>query len=157
VHTAERVIECGPGYYQFSAPWRIELPQGGVIRGGPQNIGSWPTDFATQPANRRILRQGESGPGRVLEDNGATIDEGISTYSASVPTPPTHPSMGAGGDSSGSGGARTNGSDPTTMDDFFAADPQGGGCGCRVGGRPPLTGALLALAGLAALWRRRRR
>ena len=32
LHTAERVIECGPGYYQSEAPWRIELPQGGVVR-----------------------------------------------------------------------------------------------------------------------------
>src|SRR5258705_13466651 len=87
-HTAERIIECAPGFSQSEAPWRIELPQGGVVRGGPDSFGAWPTAFGDQPANRRILRQGESGSGKVLEDNSSSIDASITTYSNSVPTPP---------------------------------------------------------------------
>jgi MYXO-CTERM domain-containing protein len=87
IHTAERIIECSSGYFIDGAPWRIELPQGGVIRGGPGQLGSWPTDFDGQPANRRILRQSESGDGQVLEDNSADIDSSIGAYNATVPMP----------------------------------------------------------------------
>jgi len=90
IHSAERVIECGPGYYQEEAPWRIELPQGGVIRGGPSDVGVWPASFAAQPPNRLVMRQGESGPGRVLEDNSAEISKGVADYSAGVKAPPKH-------------------------------------------------------------------
>jgi hypothetical protein len=105
IHTAERVIECGPGYFQEEAPWRIELPQGGVIRGRPSDVGTWPSAFDAQPANRRVLRQGESGEGKVLDDNGSGIDSAIETYSASVPTPTPRGSGGCqvAGTGSGSG------------------------------------------------------
>ena len=65
IHSADRVIECGPGLTQFSAPWRIELPQGGVIRGSGQDAQSrsWPAATAEQPPNRRIVQLGESGDG----------------------------------------------------------------------------------------------
>jgi hypothetical protein len=88
IHTAERIIECSSNYYVEGAPWRIELPQGGVIRGGPEQIGSWPTDFDAQPANRRILRQSESGEGQVLEDNSTGIESSLGAYNATVPSPP---------------------------------------------------------------------
>lgn len=94
IHSAERVIECAPGYFQEEAPWRIELPQGGVIRGTPSDVGTWPSAFDAQPANRRVLRQGESGEGKVVEDNGSGIDRAIRTYSASVPTPARRSSGG---------------------------------------------------------------
>jgi len=105
IHSAERVIECAPGYFQEEAPWRIELPQGGVIRGTPSDVGAWPSAFDAQPANRRVLRQGESGEGKVLEDNGSGIDSAIQTYSASVPTPARRSSGGCqvAGTTSGTG------------------------------------------------------
>jgi hypothetical protein len=87
IHTAERIIECAAGYYQSEAPWRIELPNGGVVRGGPADIGTWPTAFDSQSANRRILRQGATGNGQVLEDHTADIVSSVAEYSASVPTP----------------------------------------------------------------------
>ena len=95
VHTAERVIECSAGYYQDEAPWRIELPHGGVIRGTPADVGIWPVSFASQPANRLIMRQGETGAGRVLEDNSDEITADLADYSASVKAPPKH-STGSG-------------------------------------------------------------
>jgi Uncharacterized protein conserved in bacteria (DUF2330) len=96
LHQAERVIECRKGYYQSTAPWRIELPSGEVVRGGPSDVGVWPSAFDAQPANQRISRQGESGAGRVLEDNTASIQASVRAYNASVPTPPKHASGGCG-------------------------------------------------------------
>jgi hypothetical protein len=110
IHSAERVIECSPGYFQREAPWRIELPQGGVIRGGPNDVGAWPTSFASQPPNRLIVRQGESGPGKVLEDNSEEIKTSVANYSAGVKAPPKHNSAsGAFGCSLGGAGAPGSG------------------------------------------------
>jgi hypothetical protein len=94
VHTAERVIECSGAYYQSSAPWRIELPQGGVVRGGPSTLGMWPTALDSQPPNRRILRIGESGKGDVLEDNSADIEASLKDYGKTVKVPETANSSG---------------------------------------------------------------
>ncbi|HXK16414.1 MAG TPA: DUF2330 domain-containing protein [Polyangiaceae bacterium] len=96
IHTAERVIECSAGYYQEEAPWRIELPQGGIIRGGPSDVGNWPGSFDSQPPNLMITRQGESGTGEVLEDNSAKIKTAVTNYSNGVKAPPKHISNGSG-------------------------------------------------------------
>ena len=91
------MIECGSGYAytQDQAPWRIELPSGGVIRGvGSTSVGTWPAVLDAQPANQRILRQGETGSGQVLEDNTATIQQSLSDYNKTVPG-------GGGNDDSG--------------------------------------------------------
>ena len=128
VHTAERVIECSAGYYQEEAPWRIELPQGGVIRGGPSDVGSWPSSFASQPPNRLITRQGDSGPGKVLEDNSDEITSDVAKYSASVATPPRHA-----------------GTSSTIFGD------------CSSSGKPSSGSWAFALLGLSALLGRRRR
>ena len=84
VHTAERIIECNPKIYEFEAPWRIELPQGGIVRGTAEQVGTWP-DFTDQPANLRILRQGDSGEGRTVEDNKAAIEDMLNDYNDSIP------------------------------------------------------------------------
>jgi MYXO-CTERM domain-containing protein len=107
VHTAERIIECNPDVFEFEAPWRIELPQGGVVRGTADQVGTWPAEFSDQPANFRILRQAESGEGRVVEDNGPTINDMLDTYNGDYP-----PYRGGGSDSSDSGGC--NVAHPTT-------------------------------------------
>jgi MYXO-CTERM domain-containing protein len=105
VHVAERVIECAAGYYTDEAPWRIELPSGGVVRGGPSTLNAWPSAFDTQPANRRILRVGESGSGKVMEDNSGSISSALSDYGKSLPKPPRHSSGGC----SFQGGAGSSG------------------------------------------------
>jgi len=86
LHQAERVIECSPGLSQFDAPWRIELPQGGTIRGtGAQAAqGTWPT-ATEQPPNARVLRMGETGNGTVVLDNRTEINSLLATNNASVP------------------------------------------------------------------------
>jgi MYXO-CTERM domain-containing protein len=87
VHVADRVIECAAGYYVDEAPWRIELPSGGIVRGGPSTLNAWPSAFDSQPANRRILRVGESGSGKVVEDNSGSISSALTDYGKSLPTP----------------------------------------------------------------------
>jgi hypothetical protein len=132
VHNAERIIECARGYYQSEAPWRIELPQGGVVRGGPSLLGSWPAAFDSQPANRRIIRAGETGSGKVLEDNSSAIDADIDTYSQTVPKPPKRPELprtrgpnfdpGSGGSSNSGSVSRADGLEPSGGCSLAASD-----------------------------------
>ena len=145
IHTAERIIECNPDIYQSEASWRIEFPQGGVVRGTASQVGTWP-DFTDQPANLRILRQGESGDGLVVEDNSEAIEDMLDAYNETIPSPTgTGGSTGAGGTVGfGLGGrsapdASRNGSD--------------GGCSMRGG---TASGAPWVLLALALLARRRR-
>ncbi|MES1184479.1 MAG: DUF2330 domain-containing protein [Myxococcales bacterium] len=159
LHVAERIIECGRGYYEYNAPWRIELPQGGVVRGGPGLLGIWPTAFDSQPANRRILRVGESGGGKVLEDNSSAIDADIRAYSDSVPVPPHGPDFprgrgpnfdpGGGGDAGSEGGA---GSPTHVVGSAEALEPSGG---CAFVAKRSPDAWLLVLAAAGLLRRRR--
>ncbi|MDH5676817.1 MAG: DUF2330 domain-containing protein [Myxococcales bacterium] len=75
IHTAKQIIECSPDLYQWQAPWRIELPQGGVIRG--EGGGAWPIDVASTelPANQQVVQLGTSGSGEVLKDNRERISK----------------------------------------------------------------------------------
>lgn len=111
VHTATRVIECSPDIYEYEAPWRIELPQGGVVRGTASDVGTWPADFATQPPNRIITRQSDSGQGKTIEDNSDTIDAALDTYNATKPPAPSSDNGGAdaSGGGGGSGGTKSGG------------------------------------------------
>ena len=84
VHSAERIIECNPNIELSSANWRIELPQGGVIRGRPEDVGSWPAAVNTQPPNLRVLQLGTTGAGAVLADNSAQIQAQLTQYNDSV-------------------------------------------------------------------------
>jgi RNAse (barnase) inhibitor barstar len=92
IHTAERIIECNSSVEQSAATWRIELPQGGVIRGRAQDVGTWPDAVAAQPANFRVLKLATAGAGEVLQDNGAAISAGLDTYNDSRPSGGVNPS-----------------------------------------------------------------
>ncbi len=87
IHTAERIIECNPSVTQFEAPWRIELPQGGVIRGAAADVGSWPTAVQEQPANLKISQLSATGKGTVLEDNAAEVKQELEDYNDSLDLP----------------------------------------------------------------------
>ena len=144
VHTAERVIECNPSVEQFNAPWRIELPQGGVVRG----VGSSPTwpVVPEQPYNRRVLQLSQTGSGMVAEDNSQRLTE-INAPAAPRPTgtgggPGASPPTGAG---QGGGQARQ----PLSDDSSCAI-----GVPSSSNGRA--FGALSLLGALALLARRRR-
>jgi len=84
VHNAERIIECNPDVDLSQANWRIELPQGDVVRGTPQDVGRWPSAFNNQPPNRRVLQLSSSGAGTVLADNSATIGTQLVEYNDAV-------------------------------------------------------------------------
>jgi Uncharacterized protein conserved in bacteria (DUF2330) len=144
VHSAERVIECQPDLFQFEAPWRIELPQGGVVRGtaADAQTATWPTGLNALPPNSRIVRAGATGSGKVVEDNSAPILDQLSTYNASVPSPT--PSGAAG--TSSNGGANGAASDNEVS----------GGCNLAVP-NTPWWSVVAALAFSAAALRRRQR
>jgi len=137
VHTAERVIECNPSVDQFNAPWRVELPQGGVVR-GTGSTPTWPV-LPEQPYNLRILQLGETGSGMVAEDNSRRI---IETNDRPAPGAATGGTSGAGGDT----GSSTDGPKP---DDSSCSVSVPGGAGERTLGA-------LALLGVLALGLRRR-
>lgn len=112
IHRADRIIECNGDVTVGEAPWRIELPQGGVIRGTAADVGSWPLAVAEQPANLRVLTLAAEGDGEVLEDNGAVIDEMLAEYNAGVPR---------GGDSGGCDLAAPLGAKSTRRSDLALA------------------------------------
>jgi hypothetical protein len=60
-----------------------------VVRGGPNDVGTWPAVFDSQPPNRRILRQGASGSGKVLEDRTSEIQLAVTNYNKTKPAPPS--------------------------------------------------------------------
>lgn len=86
VHEAERVIECSRGVSRDEAPYRIELPQGDVVRGLGDD--DWPIGMDDgQPATRRILALTASG-GDVVQDNREQIADLLAAHNATIPGPP---------------------------------------------------------------------
>jgi hypothetical protein len=92
VHEAEQTIECDRNTYASDARWRIELPDGDVVRGAGYE---WPIRPDMLPANRRIEQLSAQGQGRVLEDNVAKISAALSTMPA--PTAIVHGDDGGDG------------------------------------------------------------
>ena len=88
LHTARRVIECHRSIYQEEAPTRFELEDGRVVRlhqGDP-----WPFSTGDEeplPANAKVLALTTSGPGTVVTDNSAAIDQALSQHNATVASP----------------------------------------------------------------------
>ncbi|HTM47009.1 MAG TPA: MYXO-CTERM sorting domain-containing protein, partial [Polyangiaceae bacterium] len=146
-HTAEQVIECSESVYQYDAPWRIELPQGGVIRGVGSN-NTWPympTDHS-MPANRKIVDLSESGAGDVVVDNSEAIWHTLHVTQV-VPNPMT---------GTGSGSGVPIGGYDAMVPASTNASSKSGGCSA-VGVTTRSTGfGLLALLALFVVQRRRR-
>jgi hypothetical protein len=88
VHSARQVIECRRTIYREDAPSRFELDDGRMVRvhaGAP-----WPFDVDLEgapPANARVLALSTSGPGTVIKDNGAEIEEVLAAHNATVASP----------------------------------------------------------------------
>ena len=162
VHTADRVIECSAQVYQWEAPWRIELPQGSIIRGTAQDVGAWPTAVDSQPPNLRVLQLSASGAGAELENNKSTIDAQLSAYNdmvlSGLPMADRDPPMtGMGnGPSTAPGGGVMPGSGMLGNDVQGSSD----GGGCSIGSASSTPNALgwgsLGLL-VAAVMRRRPR
>jgi MYXO-CTERM domain-containing protein len=132
IHTAERVIECSAGISQFQAPWRVELPQVGVIRGTAEDaqMRTWPAVTSDQPSNVRILQLGERGEGDVATDNtkllldlnggaaapiaGGSPGSGGSSATGGAPARPSGGTNGGSAPVRPSGGSTTTGGKATT-------------------------------------------
>lgn len=63
---ARQFIRCSPGLNQSDAPWRMELPHGGVVQGTGTG---WPLGDGSMPANLKIVSLTTSGSGTVIKDN----------------------------------------------------------------------------------------
>ncbi len=88
VHGAERVIECDPSITFNDAPSRVELEDGRVVR-LPPGATSWPWNpdgDGALPANAVVSQLSTSGPGSVVADNTAAIDQALTEHNATVPT-----------------------------------------------------------------------
>ncbi len=91
VHIAKQFIECSPARNQQDAPWRIKLPQGGVIAGKGSD---WPVAEGSMPANLKIVMLSTSGSGTVIKDNSADIGTtllkaaGATSSDIEMPHPP---------------------------------------------------------------------
>jgi hypothetical protein len=75
VHVAKELVQCSPSLRQDAAPWRIELPQGGLITG--RGSGGWPVEEGTLPANLKVVQLSTAGPGTVVSDNSDVIGRGL--------------------------------------------------------------------------------
>jgi len=162
VHSAERVIECNPNVTFSQAPWHIELPQGGVLRGSGAQVSTWPMELAQLPPNRRIMRAGLSGPGKVLEDNSGEIKEALAAYNAGLPMPVAEGGSGGTPDNVAQGGTSNSAAGDTSAEGgdhstpSSSASSDSGGCNIAGGGDP--ASAFVAASALAlALLRRRKR
>ncbi len=147
IHTADRIIECDPSLFQFEAPWRVELPQGGVVRGTGQDASSgiWSPDLDSLPPNRVIVRTGDSGLGKVVEDNSKQITALLDRHNSAVPTPTG--GGGAGGPNQGTAGG---------FNDVPNSSNSASG-GCSLAHRRSPLAALMAMLALGAAFLRRRR
>jgi hypothetical protein len=74
-HVAQMFVQCNKNITYGVAPWRLELPQGGTLRGkGINGYGPWPFELdGDLPANFLIVQLGTSGSGEVVENNGNQI------------------------------------------------------------------------------------
>jgi hypothetical protein len=181
VHTAELYIECRSGIQQYQAPWRLELPQGGTIRGDQQG-GPWPMNGL--PANRKIVQLSETGSGQVVQDNTQGIlstlvskggdmmppSQNMQPPSTGTATPPTSssspsssstPPVGTtppAGAPPPSGGVPIGGYDAPPTPVTKPSSAQDSSCEIARPVRGPSTTMVAgALAALAAILRRRRR
>lgn len=174
IHRAERVIECNSNVTQTQATWRVELPQGGVIRGtgAEAQAGTWPGVALDLPPNLKITRMGATGPGVVLENNSDKIQTLLAEHNAQVPmagegmagaaTAGAGGAIATGGSSGTAGGrsgvsgsvgtAGTAGSNTTGG----KSSSSGGGCALSSSRAPASAWAWLGLAGMGLLVRRRR-
>jgi hypothetical protein len=82
VHVAKQFINCAVTLNQDDAPWRMKLPQGGVVVG--RGSGGWPVAEGSMPANLKIVMLSTSGSGTVALDNGEDI--GMKLFKTAGPT-----------------------------------------------------------------------
>jgi hypothetical protein len=162
LHMATQIIECSPDITQDAAPWRILLPQGGVISGKGSN-GTWPIAIGgAVPANLKVVQLGTSGSGKVTEDNSSMILKALAAQSGTSGTsgqkPPdqrvpiggstggTGVPIGGGNGTGGSGATGTTGAAGSG-----ASSHSSGGCSISRPGAVAQWGWLVPVAGIIGL------
>lgn len=70
IHEADLTIFCDDDLFQWEAPWRIDLPGGGVVTGEGS---PWPYGTDDMPANERVVQLSTEGGGTTVKDNSAEI------------------------------------------------------------------------------------
>jgi len=164
VHQAEQVIECSSDVNFCDAPWRIELPQGGVIKGAGCQY-NWPLGLDSGlPANLLVVSLSTSGSGDVVENNTDTVKAalfeqsgGMESTGMAKPKPPAA-GMPIGGEASPMAASpeATSTGKSSTME---PAASSGSSSGCSVGAVGTERGTWLGLlvAAAASVVARRRR
>jgi hypothetical protein len=153
VHVAAQRIACSDARAFDEAPWRMVLPQGGVVAG--QGDDGWPFSAGAMPANLVVVALGEHGAGYVVEDNSAAIGELLFATAGARDGDPTLLSAPQNG-------LLIGGTQRVTAHARAAAPPDatlrvsGGGCGVA-GPRTSAAPAWLLAATLVVCRRRRRR
>jgi hypothetical protein len=184
VHTAVQTIECSSSVTQYEAPWRIELPQGGVIRGKGGDY-TWPFALGGDlPANLKIVQLSTKGQGKVAMDNSADVAKvllkqsgGMKSTGAATPPPPKRGVPIGGGTGGTSGSKMDAGMMSASMPDAGVSSPSmmpsgiipstdknqsapahdSGGCSVAGGGATGSASAVLLALALTWLRPRRRR
>jgi len=157
IHIARQRIQCGPTLELHDAPWRLMLPQGGVIAG--KGIGGWPLPAGSMPANLEVVQLSRAGSGIVVEDHRNDIGMKLFKTAATTaddlaaPRPPQHGLM--------IGGVQAVTRQVSSSSPLSAPRPLGGNA-CSVSTVGADANSALALwlpqaAGILALRRRRTR
>jgi hypothetical protein len=155
VHIARQRIECSPALAREDAPWRIELPQGGVIAGEGSG---WPVPQDSMPANLKVVMLDASGSGTVVADNSAEIRTKLLELGGEVGGGAAlyrPPQIGLS-----IGGSQTVNPPPDPVDAGAGPAESAGDDGCSVAHaearRTPVLALLLPAAGAMLALRRRR-
>jgi hypothetical protein len=105
-HVAMQVVQCSSNVTLSQAPWRILLPQGGVVSGSGSG-GVWPLSLGgSVPANLKVVELGTSGGGTVVQDNTTMILKVLADAGGSAGSAQTSPAQRVpiGGAQGGNGG-----------------------------------------------------
>ncbi len=154
MHEADYVIECSPAYLPWTAPFRVELPSGLVVRG--RNQGNWPVSPGPMmPFTLLVSQETTDGDGEVVRDNYDMVKQLLDEANARVPG-----GTGVGADD----GFDIDGDGDVDWDDDINGDgivderdrrqDSKGGGGCSVAGG---SASLVSLPLVGLLWMRRRR
>ena len=73
VHIAKLAVECQPSLSLREAPWRMVLPQDGVVRGA--GLGAWPAAPQSMPYNLKIVMLSDHGAGSVIADHSEALGD----------------------------------------------------------------------------------
>lgn len=73
VHIARQSLQCEASVSRADAPWRIVLPQGGIVVG--EGGVDWPVAQDSVPANLKVVELSTRGSGDVVTDNSRHIGD----------------------------------------------------------------------------------